>query len=123
MKGSERNGLDQVSLPVHVSKANVLDDLGFSTLESAALKVKAELLDGILEEIHRKKYGQKDLANLLEEYQPQVSHLLRGKVSKFSIEKLLRYAESLGLKPTLTLRPVAPVRIPHATKRARRRIA
>ena len=35
---------------------------------------------------------------LLDEHQPVVSNLLRGKISQMSIEKLLMYADRLGLK-------------------------
>ena len=55
MKRTEQNHHLYKNLPAHVSRTNVLGDLGFSTLESAALEIKAELLDGILSEIHRRK--------------------------------------------------------------------
>ncbi len=122
MKRSEQNRRDQINLPTHVSKANVLDDLGFSPFETAALKIKAELLDAILEEINRRKYTPKELTELLDDYQPQVSNLLRGKISSFSIEKLLRYAEALQMRPSLTLRSI-PGRVSQSATRSARHIA
>lgn len=79
-----------------------MDDLGFSRSESSVLKLKAELLDAILDEVRRKGYGQHELVDILDEYQPNVSNLLHGKISKVSIEKLLTYADRLGLKTRWT---------------------
>jgi predicted XRE-type DNA-binding protein len=123
VKRNDRDDLDKASERPRVSKGNVFDDLGFSPRETAVLKTKTELLDGILEEIRRKKYTQKDLTELLSEYQPQVSNLLRGKISKFSVAKLLSYAQALGLRLILGLQPVGSDRVFRATKRTSRRIA
>ena len=54
-------------------------------------------LIAIADEIKRKKYTQADLVKVLDEHQPVVSNLLRGKISQMSIEKLLIYADRLGL--------------------------
>jgi len=122
MKRSEPKRREQVSVPTHVSK-NILNDLGLSPEQSAALKIKAGLLDGILAEVQRRKYSPTEVTEILNDYQPQVSNLLRGKISAFSIEKLLRYADALHLKPVLTLRPTSVTRMPETSKRPRRRIA
>ena len=62
-----------------------------------ALKFKGRILIAILDEIKRKKYTQRQLVKVLDERQPVVSNLLRGKISQMSIEKLLIYADRLGL--------------------------
>lgn len=90
----------------HVVKGNVFAALGFSASEASALKFKAEILSAILELVRVKGYKQAQLAEILDEYQPSVSNLLRGRISQVSIEKLLRYADRLGLKPEISLRPV-----------------
>jgi len=89
----------------HVTRGDVLDDLGFSRSEAMALKVKADLLDAIRAEIERRTYTQRQLVNILDEHQPAVSNLIRGKVNQVSIEKLLRYAERLGMRPRLKVLP------------------
>ena len=86
-------------------KGNVLDALGFSPSEASALKIKAELLSAILEHVRTKGYTQAQLADILDEYQPSVSNLLRGRISQVSIEKLLRYADRLHLQTSITIRP------------------
>jgi predicted XRE-type DNA-binding protein len=41
----------------------------------------------------RHRFTQKQLAVILHGHQPNVSDLLNGKIVKFSLEKLLRYAD------------------------------
>lgn len=95
--------------PRHITRGDVLDDLGFSRSESTALKVKATIVEAILSEIDRRGFTQRELVDVLDEYQPNVSNLLRGRISKMSIEKLLTYADRLRLKSNIEMRP--PVRI------------
>src|SRR4051812_21953781 len=84
--------------PAHVSSGNVFEDLGFSPRKAIAMKFKAKILSAILDEVRRNKYRQGRLVDLLDEHQPVVSNLLRGKISQMSIEKLLIYADRLGLR-------------------------
>jgi hypothetical protein len=42
----------------------------------------------------------------LDEYQPSVSSLLKGRISQVSIEKLLRYADRLHLQTSIAIRPI-----------------
>jgi predicted XRE-type DNA-binding protein len=92
--------------PTHVVKGNIFDALGFSPSEASALKVKAEILSSILEYIRAKRYTQSQLVDILDEYQPSVSNLLKGRISQVSIEKLLRYADRLHLQTSIAVRPV-----------------
>jgi len=89
--------------PSHITKGDVFDDLGLSRSEASALKVKATLLDAILREIERQGYTQNELVEVLDEYQPSVSNLTRGKIAKVSVEKLLTYSDRLKMKTTLTV--------------------
>lgn len=98
-----------MSKSTHITKGDVLDDLGFSRAEAAALKVKATIFEGILGEIDRRRLTQKELVDLLDEYQPNVSNLINGRIGKVSIEKLLYYAARLGLKSRIEIRP--PMRV------------
>jgi predicted XRE-type DNA-binding protein len=89
----------------HVTQGDVFDDLGFSRSEAAALKIKADLLDAIRDEIDRRKYTQRQLTDILDEHQPAVSNLLRGRIDRVSIEKLLRYSDRLGMRAKLKILP------------------
>ena len=89
--------------PSHITKVDVFDDLGLSRSEASALRIKATLLDAILREIEKRGYTQSQLVEILDEYQPSVSNLTRGKIAKVSVEKLLTYSDRLKMKTTLTV--------------------
>ena len=84
------------SKPTHVTRGNVLDDLGFSPEQAAILKFKADLYQAILK--HARKYSQAQLQVILAEPQPRVSELLNGKIANKSVDKLLYYAGRLGIE-------------------------
>jgi len=101
----------KINSVTHVTRGDVLDDLGFSRSEATALKVKADLLDAIRGEIERKHYTQRQLAEILDEHQPAVSNLQRGRISQVSIEKLLRYSDRLGMRAQLKILPRSKARV------------
>lgn len=100
--------------PTHITRGDVLDDLGFSRSEASALKFKATIVEAIVAEIDRRGFTQRELVDVLDEYQPNVSNLMRGRIGKISIEKLLQYADRLNMRSSVELRP--PSR-PRARKR------
>jgi predicted XRE-type DNA-binding protein len=95
----------RISAVSHVTRGDVLDDLGFSRSEATALKFKADLLDAIRAEVERRNYTQRQLVNILDEHQPAVSNLIQGKINQVSIEKLLRYSDCLGMRARLKVLP------------------
>src|ERR1700674_4040865 len=95
----------KIDAVAHVTRGDVLDDLGFSRSEATALKVKADLLDAIRAEIDRRKYTQRQLVSILDEHQPAVRNLTRGRISQVSIEKLLSYSDRLGMRARLKVLP------------------
>jgi predicted XRE-type DNA-binding protein len=96
----------------HITRDNIFLDIGFPPEKAPALKFKAKILIAILDEVKRRKYRQPQLVKLLDEHQPVVSNLLRGKITQMSIEKLLIYADRLGLS--------LDVQRPHHAQRRRR---
>ena len=96
---------NKTSVITHVTRGDVLDDLGFSRSEATALKFKADLLDAIRQEIERRNYTQRQLVDILDEHQPAVSNLIQGKINQVSIEKLLRYSDRLGIRARLKVLP------------------
>ena len=80
----------------HVTRGNVLDDIGFSPEQATALKFKAELYQAILK--YAQRHSQKELQVILGEPQPRVSELLNGKIANKSVDKLLYYAGRLGIE-------------------------
>ena len=97
--------------PTHVTRGNVLDDLGFTPEQATVLKFKADLYQAILR--HAKKYSARQLQVILAEPQPRVSELLNGKIANKSVDKLLSYAGRLGIE--------AKARFPQSNKHVVRR--
>src|SRR5271155_1847491 len=83
----------------HISYGSVLDDLDIAPGKLASFKLRAELHANIIKVASR--YSQADLQELLNESHPRVSDFLRGKVTKFSLETLVEYAERLGMRPQI----------------------
>jgi predicted XRE-type DNA-binding protein len=85
-----------------VSSGNVFADLGLARSEE--LLAKAELASRIVAEIERRGLTQGRAAALLGIDQPKVSALKQGKLSAFSIERLLRLVLLLGNDVYITMR-------------------
>jgi len=77
-----------------ISSGNVFADLGVDAPEEAL--AKAELTAKISQIITAKGLTQIAAAKLLGIDQPKVSALLRGKLTGFSTERLIRFLNTLG---------------------------
>lgn len=81
---------------------NVFEGVGFSPEKAAALKLKADLHNKIVKAASR--HSQRELEKILQTSQPRISDLLRGKMSKFSLDMLVEYAERLGMETSIKTR-------------------
>jgi hypothetical protein len=54
----------RISAVTHITRGDVLDDLGFSRSEATALKFKADLLDALRAEIERRNYTGTSISSL-----------------------------------------------------------
>ncbi len=92
----------------HLTRGSVLDDLGFSSSEALEIKVKAEIYRDLLQYIRERGFAQQQLGTLLGIHQPDVSNLLNGRVSKFSVGKLIKFAGKLNLGAEIKLTKPKP---------------
>jgi predicted XRE-type DNA-binding protein len=92
--------------PSYISSGNVIDDLGFSPEEAAAIKLKASLHAEILR-VEKRKLKARQLEKILDQPQPRISELLGGKISKMSAEKLAGYLSRLGIEIKISARRAA----------------
>jgi predicted XRE-type DNA-binding protein len=76
------------------SSGNVFADLGFADAQERMLK--AQLAIKIADLIARKGWTQACAAEVIGLDQPKVSHLLRGRLSGFSAERLFAVLNRLG---------------------------
>lgn len=76
------------------SSGNIFEELGFPNPEEA--QAKSKLAIEIFLIIKAKKLTQKEAAKIMKTDQPHVSDILRGKLSHFTIDRLLRFLLALG---------------------------
>src|SRR5438034_7503774 len=84
------------------SSGNVFADLNLP--EADDLLAKAELASKIIAEIQRRRMTQAQAAAILGIDQPKVSALKQGKLSGFSIERLMRLLLVLGRDIEITVK-------------------
>ena len=77
-----------------VGSGNVFADLGYSNPEDAL--AKAELAYRISRAIKARRLTQKQAAEVLGVDQPKVSAVVRGRLSGFSLDRLMRFLVLLG---------------------------
>jgi predicted XRE-type DNA-binding protein len=86
---------------------SIFEELGFDRAEAAALERKSALYSKVVAMAQERDVTQKELASLLGITQPHVSQLLSGKISRFSFEKLIEFAERLGADVKIVVRKKA----------------
>jgi len=86
---------------------SVWDALAETPEEAANLRVRSELMREIAAELARvmqeNQWTQADAARSCGVTQPRINDLLRGRISRFSIDGLVNIAGALGLRVNLAL--------------------
>ena len=80
-------------IPVHRGSGNVFADLGFGDAED--MQLRADLVQQMREIIAHRKITQLVAAELLGINQPDLSALLRGRLTKYSLARLLKFMTTL----------------------------
>ena len=80
---------------------NVFEDVGFEAEEAANLKIRADLLLDLREFIRVRGWTQAEAAAFFGETQPRISNLLKGEISRFSIDKLINMLSRAGIRVRL----------------------
>ena len=91
-----------------LGSGNVFADLGLPNADE--MLAKAELAQKIGAIISRRRLTQADAAKLLGVDQPKVSALLRGHLSGFSFERLMRFLILLGRDVEIVVKEPRPSR-------------
>jgi predicted XRE-type DNA-binding protein len=84
------------------SSGNVFADLGLPKPDD--LLAKAELAARVIQEIRERRLTQSQAAAILGIDQPKISALKQGKLSGFSIERLMRFLLRLGRDVEITIK-------------------
>ena len=83
---------------------SVWEAIADSPEEAVNLRLRSKLMDGIANIIEANKWTQAEAAGHCGLTQPRINNLLRGKVSKFSLDALVNIATALGQRVDLRLR-------------------
>lgn len=83
---------------------SVWDALEDDPIEARAKERRANLLLLIQQKIEKGKWSQPEVAKMLGISQPRVSDLVRGKLSKFSLEMLMGFLERMGEEVSIEVR-------------------
>ena len=84
---------------------NIFADIGIPNPEEAM--AKAQIAMKICDAIKKKKLTQAKAAKILKISQPKVSLLIRGYLTDFSLERLLRFLNDLGQDVCISITPAS----------------
>ena len=84
---------------------SVWDAIADTPEQSANLRTRSELMQQIAEIIKTNNWKQADAALHCGVTQPRINDLLRGRVSRFSLDALVNIATALGRRVHLELEP------------------
>jgi predicted XRE-type DNA-binding protein len=84
--------------------ASVWDAIADTPEEAASLKLRAELMVQIATLVEKKGWTQTQAAKQCGISQPRMNDLLRGKISKFSLDALVDIATALGCRVRMELK-------------------
>ncbi len=94
---------DQEDIEFEVGSGNVFADLGLEDADE--LFARAKLGFHVHQLLKARKLKQREAASLLGIKQPEVSHLMNGHFSRFTVDKLLDCLKRLDQKVTIQIRP------------------
>ena len=101
---------------VEEGSGNVFADIGLPNPEEAL--AKAEIARQVNRVLAERKLSQMQAGTLLRIAQPRVSDLARGRLGKFSLEKLLQFARLAGIDVEIRMRPSSKPGLTVKTKAA-----
>ena len=93
---------------VMMSSGNVFADIGLPDAEERL--AKAQLAHKISEIIQKRYIGQAEAARILGTEQPKISAIMNGKLSGFSLERLINFLNILGSDVQIIVKPKPPRR-------------
>ena len=93
--------------PTQARNDCIFEQLGFSKIEAANLRLRASMMDAVIAEIERRKLTQARAAKTMGISQPRVSNLMNGKLHLFSLDTLVALLAKLGLQVEMKVRKAA----------------
>ncbi len=78
------------------SYRNVFEALEDNPAMAQNLKIRSELMIALRQYIENAGLGQKEAAEVFGVHQPRISDLMRGKIDKFTIDRLVNMLVRIG---------------------------
>lgn len=94
--------MKEEKIEITESTGNIFEDLGFPDAQEALAKSKLAIAIYLI--IKTRKLTQKQAADIMGTDQPHVSDIIRGKLSRFTIGRLLKFLLALGLDIEIKLK-------------------
>lgn len=85
---------------------SVWDAIADSPEDAANLRVRAELMDKIAAIIEQRGWSQAEAAGHCAVSQPRINDLLRGRISRFSLDALVNLTAKLGFLTHIELEAI-----------------
>jgi len=85
------------------SYASVWDAIADTPEEAANLRARAVLMQKIVVRLNQREWTQAEAARRCGVTQPRINDLLRGRVSRFSLDALVNIATALGCRVRVDL--------------------
>ncbi len=85
------------------ARGNVFSDLGFSSAEARNLQMRSQLMTALRKFVEKEGLTQAEAAKRLRVTQPRMSDLMRGKISRFSLDTLVTMSSDAGLEVDLRI--------------------
>ena len=82
---------------------SVWDAVADTASEAANLRLRSELMDRISDLIEKNSWTQAEAARRCGITQPRMSDLMRGRISRFSLDALVNIATALGQRVQIDL--------------------
>ena len=82
---------------------SVWDAIGDDQEEADNLRLRAELIDALRRRIDHLGWRQAEAARYLGVTQPRISDLVRGRISRFSLDSLIKMAGAAGLSVDIAI--------------------
>lgn len=106
MATKAKHATSQAHTTIEAGSGNVFEDLGLP--DAASRLAKAELARVVRQIITQNQWTQRRAATVMGIAAPDVSDLMRGKLARFSQERLERFLNALGMDIHIQIVPRSP---------------
>jgi predicted XRE-type DNA-binding protein len=86
---------------------NVFSDLGFAPAEAENLKIRADLMLALREQIQTQGWSIDQAADALQATTACVEDLLQGEIDRFTVDQLIQMLTQCGCQVAVQVTPIA----------------